>query len=238
MRRMFKEGRLPPETDAMSVVAAAFEPIAGKRVLDVGCGTGVLARSLSSRGARVVGVDPNDEVLAAARRTVPTGTFHRAGAQALPFADRSFDGAVFLNSLHHVPKPDTHRALREAARVVKAAGPIVVVEPLAGGSFFCVLRLVEDETEVRAAAQKVIEEEIGSGAFEQLDRIEYLRREHFADLDQFLARVAAADPARGTIVEERRSKIVAAFRRYARATEDGRFSLEQPMRAHVLMARV
>ena len=228
---------MPLETDAMSVVAAAFEPIAEKRILDVGCGTGALARSLSSRGACVVGVDPNDEALADARRAVPTGTFHRAGAQALPFADRSFDGAVFLNSLHHVPKSDTRRALREAARLVKAAGRIVVVEPLAAGSFFSVLRLVEDETEVRAAAQKVIEKEIGGGAFEQLDRIDYLRREHFADPDRFLARVVAADPARGTIVEERRPEIVAAFRRCARATEDGRFVLEQPMRAHVLMAR-
>ena len=236
MRRVLKEGGLPPETDAMSVVAAAFEPVAGKRVLDVGCGAGALARSLSSRGVCVVGVDPNDEVLAAARRAVPTGTFHRADAQALPFADRSFDGVVFLNSLHHVPKSDIRRALREAARVVKAAGPLVVVEPLAVGSFFSVLRLVEDETEVRAAAQKVVEEEIGSGAFEQLDRIDYLRREHFADLDRFLARVVAADPARGTIVEERRLEIVAAFRRCARAIEDGRFVLEQPMRAHVLTA--
>lgn len=228
---------MPPETDAMSIVAAAFEPIAQKSLLDIGCGTGVLARSLSFRGARVVGVDPNDEALAAARQAVPAGTFHRAGAQALPFADGSFDGAVFLNSLHHVPNPDMRRALRETARVVKAAGTIVVVEPLAGGSFFSVLRLVEDETEVRAAAQEVIEEEIGSGAFEQIDRIDYLRREHFADLERFLARVIAADPARGTIVEEHRPEIVTVFGRCARATEDGRFVLEQPMRAHVLTAR-
>ncbi len=226
-----------PESDAIGVVAGAFGPVAEKRILDVGCGTGVLARSLSSRGARVVGVDPNEEALAAARQAAPMGTFHRAGAQALPFADGSFDGAVFLNSLHHVPKPDTRCALREAARVVKRAGPIVVVEPLARGSFFYVLRLVEDEAEVRAAAQEVIEEEIRSGAFEQSNRIDFLRREHFADPDRFLARIVAVDPARGTIVTERRPEIVAAFRRYARAAGDGRFVLEQPMRAHVLTAR-
>jgi len=108
----------------MSVIEEALAPLAGKHVLDIGCGGGVLARSLSNRGARVAGVDPNLEALAFARQAVPTGTFYQAGAEAMPFADRSFDGAIFLNSLHHVPKHAMDRALREAARVTKPAGPI------------------------------------------------------------------------------------------------------------------
>ncbi len=215
------EGELLLETDSMAVITAAVDPLAGKRVLDAGCGTGVLARSLSDWGARVVGVDPNEEALAVARQAVPTGTFHSVGAQALPFADYSFDGAVFLNSLHHVPKPDMHPALREAARVVKLRRPIVLIEPLAEGSFFSVLRLIEDETDVRAAAQKVIGEALDGGTFELLERIDYLRCEHFADVDQFLARIAAVEPARAPVVEERRHEIVAAFRCSTRTA--GRF---------------
>ena len=225
-------------TDSMAVITAAFDPLAGKQVLDVGCGTGVLARSLSDRGAHVVGVDPNEEALAVARQTVPTGTFYPASAQALPLADRSFDGVVFLNSLHHVPVPDMPLALREAARVVKPRRPILVIEPLAEGSFFSVLRLVEDETSVRAAAQKVVDEALNSGAFERLDRIDYLRYEYFADVDQFLTRIVAVEPARAPVIEKRRREISAAFRGYARTAAHGRLILEQPMRAHIMTARV
>ena len=64
----------------------------------------------------------------------------------------------------------------------------------------------------------------------------YLRRELFEDLDQFLVRIVAVDPTRAAVVAERRSKVEAAFRRHARVAADGRMTLEQPMRAHVLRA--
>lgn len=220
----------------MSIILATFEPLAGKRVLDIGCGAGILARSLSDRGAHVAGVDPNAEALELAREAVPTATFRQAAAEALPFAEDSFDGAIFLNSLHHVPEPAMHRALEEAARVVKPARPIVVIEPLAEGSFFSALRPVEDETEVRTAAQEVLRQALESGTFEQLRRIDYLRREHFENLDQFLVRIVAAEPARAAVISERRPEVGAAFQRCSRVTADGRMTLDQPMRAHVLTA--
>lgn len=130
------------------------------------------------------------------------------------------------------------RALEEAARVVKPVGPIVVVEPLAEGSFFHALRAVEDESEVRAAAQESISCAFEEGTFEQLARVDYLRRERFADLEGFLTRVVEVDPARAETVTGRRPEVEAAFRRYARVDADGRMTLEQPMRAHVLAASV
>jgi ubiquinone/menaquinone biosynthesis C-methylase UbiE len=228
---------LPPENDTLTIIVAAFAPLTKKRILDVGCGNGVLAGSLSARGAEVTGVDPNREALSVARRAVPTGTFRAVGAEAMPFEDGSFDGAVLLNSLHHVPEAAMHRALGEAARVVGPAGPIVIIEPLAEGSFFSALRPVEDETDVRIAAQEHVRRALESGMFEQLSRNEYLRREHFADLDQFLTRIVAVEPARAKVVAERRSEIEAAFRRHARTAADGRMTLEQPMLAHILTAR-
>jgi hypothetical protein len=95
---------------------------------------------------------------------------------------------------------------------------------------------VEDETDVRTAAQGTFSRALESGAFEQLRRVDYLRREHFEGLDQFLGRIVAVDPARATLVAERRSKIEAAFRRHARVAGDGCMTLKQPMRAHVLRA--
>lgn len=220
----------------MSVIEEAFAPLAGRRLLDIGCGAGALARSLSARGARVAGIDPNPEALAIAREAVPDGAFQTARAEALPFAYASFDGAVFLNSLHHVPKPVMHRALREAARVVGPAEPIVVVEPLAEGSFFLALRPVEDETEVRTAAQEAIRRALEGGTFEQLRRVDYLRCERFESLERFLAHIVAVDPARAATVAGRRPEVEAAFGRHARAAAEGGMALEQPMRAHVLRA--
>jgi ubiquinone/menaquinone biosynthesis C-methylase UbiE len=225
---------LPTKIDAPSIVSVRLAPLAGKRILDVGCGAGILARSLSEEGARVTGVDPNAVALAAARRAVPTGKFHRVGAEELPFAEGCFDGVIFLNSLHHVPQPSMHQALLEAARVVKPARPVIVMEPLAEGSFFYALRPVEDETDVRTTAQEVLRRALERGIFQQLDRTDYLRREHFAGLDQFLSRILAVDPTRAAAVANRRSEVEAAFRRYARVTPDGRMTLDQPMRVHVL----
>jgi ubiquinone/menaquinone biosynthesis C-methylase UbiE len=227
----------PPGTDAMSVIGEAFAPLAGRRLLDIGCGSGALTRSLSERGARVTGIDPNPEALETAREAVPEGTFQAARAEALPFADASFDGAIFLNSLHHVPQPAMHRALREAARVVGPAGPIVVVEPLAEGSLFLALCPVEDETEVRNAAQEVIRQALEDEKFEQLRRADYLRRERFEGIEECLAHVVAVDPARATTVEERRAEVEAAFGCHARVDEDGGMTLEQPMRALVLRTK-
>ena len=89
--------------DSLSLICQALDPIADKRVLDVGCGPGYLAKALLARGARMVGVDPAVDAIAAARRTAPDAEFHVAGGEELPFGDRSFDGVVFLNSLHHAP---------------------------------------------------------------------------------------------------------------------------------------
>lgn len=237
MKRTVGADESLPKADAMSIIKVAFVSLAGKEILDIGCGNGTLARSLADQGAHITGVDPNGEALEAALRAVPSGTFHQAGAEAMPFADHSFDGAVFLNSLHHVPKLAMPRALREAARVINSAGSIVVIEPLAEGSFFSVLRIVEDETDVRSAAQEAIDKMVRDGTFEQLGCTDYLRREYFTDLSQFLVRIVAVDPARTAAVEERRPEIEAAFRRYAQAAADGRIALEQPLRAHVLRAR-
>jgi SAM-dependent methyltransferase len=72
-------------------IYAALPPLAGKTILDLGCGVGQQAAELVARGARVIGVDGNDELLATARRLVPSATFLKADLATLDL-ERRVDG--------------------------------------------------------------------------------------------------------------------------------------------------
>jgi SAM-dependent methyltransferase len=110
----------------------AFAGIApGARVLDVGCGTGVVTRELAARvGPRggVVGVDPSRAfVREARRRTRGARVRFRVGDGAdLPFRDRTFDAAVAVTVLLHVARSD--RVLAEMCRVVRPGGTVAVLD--------------------------------------------------------------------------------------------------------------
>src|SRR5207237_10910767 len=83
---------------------AFFEvvPAPRGRTLEVGCGEGRVTRDLAKRGHRVVGVDATADLIRLARDADPANTYLRCDAAALPFADGSFDLAVFYNSLMDV----------------------------------------------------------------------------------------------------------------------------------------
>lgn len=97
----------------------------GRRVLDVGCGTGALAAALAERaGAKVWGVEPSAGMREVAKRRLARTVGIREGAaEALPFRDGWFDAVVFSLVLHLV---DRARALAEAARVLRPGGAVVV----------------------------------------------------------------------------------------------------------------
>ena len=69
----------------------------GQRVLDVACGTGILARTAAGRlesTGQVVGIDPNPGMIALARQLAPAVEWREGRAEELPFADQSFDAVV------------------------------------------------------------------------------------------------------------------------------------------------
>ncbi|MGQ9689291.1 MAG: class I SAM-dependent methyltransferase [Desulfobaccales bacterium] len=98
--------------------------LAGRLVLEVGCGTGNTSLTLVRRGAEVVGVDISAPMLAAARDKARSEglalTFVRATAGSLPFGEDSFDGVVSILALDFIP--DRAGAVAEMLRVLRPGG--------------------------------------------------------------------------------------------------------------------
>jgi len=112
----------------------ALESVAGlqdPRVLDVGCGDGLLTGELAKAGVRVTGVDPSAVALERARAAHPGIAFAQTTDDGrLPFDDVAFDAAVCLNVLEHVA--DTQLLLSEVRRVLAPGGVFAVAVPFHG----------------------------------------------------------------------------------------------------------
>jgi ubiquinone/menaquinone biosynthesis C-methylase UbiE len=122
----------------------ALGSVEGWRVLDVGCGTGTLTVALARRSARAIGVDPAPRMVAQARAKQGCApvTFIVGSAEALPFADSSFDGATASMTVHHWR--DAERGLAEVARVLRPGGRAAIADIDLPGSLRSVLRLVRN----------------------------------------------------------------------------------------------
>jgi 2-polyprenyl-3-methyl-5-hydroxy-6-metoxy-1,4-benzoquinol methylase len=108
-----------------------YEPAqqAGRRLLDVGCGTGYVAALYATAGAKVTAVDITERGVALTRLRLEQngleGEVLVANAEKLPFADASFDVVTSFGVLHHTP--DTARALAEVTRVLKPGGTVYLM---------------------------------------------------------------------------------------------------------------
>lgn len=133
--------RLELRAGAESEIAARDEyvrllgVVAGERVLDVGCGSGAVTRTLALRvatGGRAVGLDASGALLNVARELANTAglgaivEFKEGDCRALPFPDASFDAVVAATALSHVP--DAGRALREMVRVTRPGGRVGIFD--------------------------------------------------------------------------------------------------------------
>jgi ubiquinone/menaquinone biosynthesis C-methylase UbiE len=114
-------GPVSRQTVGPTLDAANLRP--GMHLLDVCCGPGMLAQAAIERGARAVGLD-FPEVIELARRLVAGGQFQAGDAQALPFADDTFDAVVCGYGVMHLP--DAERAMREMLRVVRPGGRVAI----------------------------------------------------------------------------------------------------------------
>jgi ubiquinone/menaquinone biosynthesis C-methylase UbiE len=174
----------------LDALLATVGPVAGLRIIDVGCGEGQLTRGLAALGARVTGCDP---FIAGADWTAHgSGSFRlvKASADALPKPDHSADLVLFVFSLHHVPEAKLKAALGEARRVLKPSGRLYVAEPLAEGPHQYIMELFHDETLVRKAAATALAR-FAKPHFATGQISSYTEARSFADFDAFAERMIA-----------------------------------------------
>ena len=225
---------LPLLRDELELLADLV-PLQGQRLLELGCGNARLARSLLERFAdsEVVGLEV-DAVQHAKNLAAPQDRlqFLAASAEAVPFSRRSFDGALMLKSLHHVPIPAMDAALAEVARVVKPGGWFYVSEPSYGGALNDIVRLYNDEGVVREAAQAALDRALATGRdWAAVSEHRFAQPAHFADWDEFARRMLFPSFADHQITPAQEARVKAAFLPHA-AAGDAHFV--RPMHVRLL----
>jgi SAM-dependent methyltransferase len=123
--RLYRRSIKKKET--LRAVLRMLPPLAGRRCLELGCGTGIASWVLQRQGGDWIRAESDAAQLAAAQRLLGGGRAVRLGDGDLPFADASFDLVVAVNVLRH--HKDDLALLREVARVVKPAGRLVATAP-------------------------------------------------------------------------------------------------------------
>jgi SAM-dependent methyltransferase len=209
-------------------------PPAGRTVVDVGCGEGAVVRRFAAAGATAIGVETGAEPLERARAHAPAGgeRYLEGTGEALPLDDASADAVLFVQSLHHVPPEAMDAALAEAARVVVPGGAVVVLEPLAAGPFFALVRMVDDETRVRALAQAAV----SRAPLQPAQELRFDAPVRLASFDAFRDLITLADAARAATFAGREAELRAAYDEQAGA--GGAYEALSPYLVHVLRRRV
>jgi len=158
--------------------------------------------------------------------------FMAGSAEAIPFPDASFDGAMMLKSLHHVPLDDMDQALAEVARVLKPGGWFYVSEPIFGGALNEIVRLYNDENTVRRAAQAALDRALAAGRFwEFAAERRFAQPAHFRDWTEFEQRMLYPSFADHFITPALAERVRAAF--LPHMTADGAHFV-RPMHVRVL----
>jgi ubiquinone/menaquinone biosynthesis C-methylase UbiE len=202
----------PLITDELDLLESLV-PLQGSRLLEAGCGAAQLARDLLRRHdqADMVCLEVDEKQLAK-NRANPMARLHfeQAGAQEIPFAQASFDGALMLKSLHHVPVPSMDKALEEMARVLRPGGWLYVSEPVYAGPLNDIVRLFNDEKVVRAEAQAALDRAVASGRWITVRDMHFETKLRFASFEEFEQKVMRPsfadhhiDAAMVTLVRER-----------------------------------
>jgi SAM-dependent methyltransferase len=147
---------------------------ASMRVLDLGCGPGIVSESLAHDAGQVVGLDLTPEMLKrASKRCTDAGhanaTFVLGNSKLLPFPTSSFDAVVTRSAIHHFDDPAT--VLAEVARILRPGGHLIVSDAISSenadeSALHNALETLRDPSHIRMLPRSVLLGEIETAGFE------------------------------------------------------------------------
>ncbi len=168
-------------------------PLSGSRILELGCGrawmTRVLAEQFSPEIIIATEVDQIQHKKNLLIDDLPCVKFEYCSATEINRPDASMDLVIMLKSLHHVPVELMDQALTEVARVLKPGGLAYISEPVYEGELNDILRLFNDEKEVRQAAFNAIVKAVDKGVLDLKEQLFFNAPGHYRNFEHFEQRM-------------------------------------------------
>jgi ubiquinone/menaquinone biosynthesis C-methylase UbiE len=156
-----------------------------KKIIDVGCGVGKIAKLLSEAGASVYGIDLPEIIGKSKEYEQGKNVILKAGtAQEIPYENNFADLVLFFYSFHHIPEEYMGKAVSEARRVVKKNGLVCFLEPVSEeGTYYELSRLMNDEAEIQKKAYGFVMQ-AAENDFEQLSELYFYFNRGFARFEE------------------------------------------------------
>jgi SAM-dependent methyltransferase len=187
-------------------------------IVELGCGTAFVTRKLAE-------VWPTASIIAAeideiqhnknlAITDLPNVSFQLAGMEKINADDRSIDAVIMLKSLHHVPGHLLQKGFAEVHRILRPGGHIYISEPVFDGDFNEILRLFNDEEQVRQVAFNAMVQAVESEQFTLVSEMHFLSKSVFADFSAFESRILNVSHSDFAIDDELYRKIKSKFEQY------------------------
>lgn len=232
--QMMQNGDLPYATD-MELIAQLL-PLPGARILELGCGAAFTTRRIAedTAVAEIIAteVDQIQHAKNLAIGDLPKVRFMYAGMEALDLADASIDGVIMLKSLHHVPREIMDAGFVEVARVLRPGGLMYISEPVYAGAFNEILRLFNDEQQVRIAAFTAIERAVQGELFALETEVHFNSISRFQGFEDFERRILGATHSNFDVDPATYAEVKGRF--LPRIGGDGIAEFHNPMRVDVL----
>ncbi len=232
----------------VTLEAAAVAP--GQRLLDLACGTGIVARTAhrdSAGGVMVTGMDLNEAMLTVAARVEPAVDWRQGDVVDLPFDAASFDSITCQMAFMFFP--DRVAALAEMARVLAPGGRIGIVVPAsldaqpAYGPFVDVsAQFTGDDarsllgTYWNCGDLTAFTADIRAAGFNDVTSRTRAGSAHFESVTAFVDTEIDGSPLADRVTDEQRSSIVATLRPQLQGYETESANLSIPLVCHVLSA--